>query len=265
MARLARVVVPELPHHVTQRGNRRQQTFFCDDDYRRYLDLMRQWCTQYQVQIWAYCLMPNHVHLILVPPSEDGLARAVGEAHRRYTRHVNFREGWRGHLWQGRFASFVMDEAYLLAATRYVERNPVRARLVDRAADWPWSSAGVHTGRVVGGLAACQWLRDDGRVGLLVGGAPSIRGRTGACPVDAPQRKYRQTARIDGIRPKARGRFKPPPAPQPGRTAQKKTERRNEDENLYGVPNGTPCKNACSVDALSAGRTGSAAWRQNGT
>jgi putative transposase len=145
---------------VTQRGNRRQQTFFCDDDYRQYLELMRQWCWQYQVQIWAYCLMPNHVHLVLVPPSEEALARAVGEAHRRYTRHVNFREGWRGHLWQGRFASFVMDEAYLLAATRYVERNPVRARMVDEAAEWPWSSAGAHTGRVVGGLAAGQWLRD---------------------------------------------------------------------------------------------------------
>ncbi|MEN6662463.1 MAG: transposase [Phycisphaerae bacterium] len=160
MARLARVVFPELPHHITQRGNRRQQTFFGDDDYRQYLDLMRQWCTQHQVQIWAYCLMPNHVHLILVPPSEEALARAVGEAHRRYTRHVNFREGWRGHLWQGRFASFVMDEAYLLAATRYVERNPVRAHLVDEAADWPWSSAAAHTGRVAGGLAAGEWLHE---------------------------------------------------------------------------------------------------------
>ncbi len=141
-----------MPHHVTQRGNRRQQTFFNDGDYRQYLDLMQHWCLQHQVAIWAYCLMPNHVHLILVPPSEESLCRAVGEAHRRYTRHINFREGWRGHLWQGRFASFVMDEPYLLAAARYVERNPVRARLVSQAADWPWSSAAAHTGLVAGGL-----------------------------------------------------------------------------------------------------------------
>ena len=133
-----------MPHHITQRGNRREQTFFADDDYQAYLDLMVAWCGRHGVRIWAYCLMPNHSHLILVPPSEDALCRAVGEAHRRYTRRINFREGWRGHLWQGRFASFVMDEAYLIAATRYAERNPVRAKLVERAEDWPWSSAGAH-------------------------------------------------------------------------------------------------------------------------
>jgi len=88
--------------------------------------------------------MPNHVHLIAVPQSEDGPARAIGEAHRRYTRRVNFREKWRGYLWQGRFASFVMDEPYLLAAARYVELNPVRAGLATDAADWPWSSAKAH-------------------------------------------------------------------------------------------------------------------------
>ena len=90
MARLARVVVPGLPHHITQRGNRRQQTFFCDEDYRSYLELMGQWCGAHQVEIWAYCLMPNHVHLIAVPQSADGLRRAVGEAHRRYTRWSTF-------------------------------------------------------------------------------------------------------------------------------------------------------------------------------
>jgi len=144
MARLARVVIPGIPHHVTQRGNRRQPTFFRDEDYTAYLELMREWCGRQKVEVWAYCLMPNHVHLIAVPSSEDGLRRAIGEAHRRYTRMVNFRERWRGHLWQGRFASFPMDEAYLLAATRYVERNPVRARL-SRCAWWyRWSSAKAH-------------------------------------------------------------------------------------------------------------------------
>jgi putative transposase len=144
MVRLARLVVPGLPHHVTQRGNRRQQTFFCDEDYAAYVELMADWCKERGVQIWAYCLMPNHVHLIAVPSSEDGLGRAIGEAHCRYTRRINFREKWRGYLWQGRFASYVMDEPYLLAAARYVELNPVRAGLTLDAADWPWSSAKAH-------------------------------------------------------------------------------------------------------------------------
>ena len=144
MPRLARLVVPGLPHHVTQRGNRRQQTFFCEDDYAAYVELMADWCRERGVEIWAYCLMPNHVHLIAVPQSEDGLARAVGEAHRRYTRRINFRQKWRGYLWQGRFASFVMDEPYLLAAARYVELNPVRAGLAADAGNWRWSSAKAH-------------------------------------------------------------------------------------------------------------------------
>lgn len=109
MVRLARVVVPGLPHHITQRGNRRQETFFCVEDYQEYLALIGEWYRACAVEVWAYCLMPNHVHLIAVPESADGLRRAIGEAHRRYTRRMNFREGWRGHLWQGRFASWVCD------------------------------------------------------------------------------------------------------------------------------------------------------------
>ncbi|HEC14865.1 MAG TPA: transposase [Rhodospirillales bacterium] len=144
MARLARVVVPGLPHHVTQRGNRQQDTFFKADDFRVYLDLMAEWCAHYGVEVWAYCLMTNHVHLIAVPESEEALGLAIGEAHRRYTRRVNFREGWRGHLWQGRFASFPMDERHLLAAARYVELNPVRAKMVKRPEDYIWSSARAH-------------------------------------------------------------------------------------------------------------------------
>ena len=91
-----------MPHHITQRGNRRQQTFFNDGDYAAYLELMAEWCREKGVQIWSYCLMPNHVHLIAVPSAEDGLRWAIGEAHRRYTRRINFREKWRGYLWQGR-------------------------------------------------------------------------------------------------------------------------------------------------------------------
>ncbi|MEA5114887.1 MAG: transposase [Geobacteraceae bacterium] len=144
MARIARVVAPGFPHHITQRGNRRQQTFFTIDDYRAYLDLMAEWSGWYKVEIWAYCLMPNHVHIIAVPQDEDGLRLAIGESHRRFTRRINFRYGWRGHLWQGRFASYPMDETYLLAAARYVELNPVKSKLCVHPEDYPWSSAPYH-------------------------------------------------------------------------------------------------------------------------
>lgn len=144
MARIARVIASGIPHHVTQRGNRRMQTFFSDEDYLSYLSLLSEWCRKCGVAIWAYCLMPNHVHLIAVPESEESLRRGIGEVHRRYSRMINFRENWRGHLWQGRFASFPMDESYLLAAARYVEMNPVTAALVQEAAEWPWSSTRAH-------------------------------------------------------------------------------------------------------------------------
>lgn len=144
MARISRVVAPGYPHHITQRGNRRQQTFFCADDYRAYLSLMSEWLNRHQVEIWAWCLMPNHTHLIAVPQTVEGLARGIGEAHRRYTRRINFRENWRGHLWQERFASFPMDETHLLSAVRYVEMNPVKAKMVERPEEYPWSSARAH-------------------------------------------------------------------------------------------------------------------------
>ena len=107
MARLARVVAPGLPHHLTQRGNRRQITFFNDEDYGVYLALMAEWCARRDVEIWAYCLMPTHVHLIAVPQTEAGLRLAIGEAHRRCNRHVNFRQGWRGHLGRGGLPRFL--------------------------------------------------------------------------------------------------------------------------------------------------------------
>jgi len=160
MARLARVVAPGLPHHVTQRGNRRQEVFFSDADYAAYKALLAEHCAAAGVAVWAYCLMPNHVHLILVPPDEDGLRAALGEAHRRYTRRINFREGWRGYLWQGRFASFVMDERHLLAAARYVELNPVRAGLARQPRAWRWSSAAAHLSGRDDGLVTVAPLLD---------------------------------------------------------------------------------------------------------
>ena len=137
MARIARYVVPDLPHHVTQRGNRRERVFFGDDDYRLYRDLLREACDRADVSVWAYCLMPNHVHLILTPTTADGLARALGKAHRRYSAFVNARLRVTGPLFQSRFGSVVMDEDHLIAAARYVALNPVRARLIARAEDWP--------------------------------------------------------------------------------------------------------------------------------
>lgn len=144
MARLARVVAVGEPHHVIQRGNRRQNVFFRDGDKREYLNILRLQAKLFSLEIWAYCLMDNHVHLIVVPQQEDSLTKAIGETHQLYTRMINFRERWRGYLWQGRFKSVPLDEKYLYAAVRYVERNPVRAKIVKKAEDYPWSSARIR-------------------------------------------------------------------------------------------------------------------------
>jgi len=144
MARLSRIVVPGLPHHVTQRGNGRQQTFFADEDYVLYRDLLGRECRAAEVAVWAWCLMPSHVHLILVPSDADGLRRALARVHRVYAGAIHARKRRTGHFWQGRFAAVAMDEGHLAAAFRYVLHNPVRARLVSRAEDWPWSSLRAH-------------------------------------------------------------------------------------------------------------------------
>ena len=133
MCLFARIVIPDVPHHVTQRGNRRLPVFFNGDDRRVYLALLAEACAANGTICLAWCLMDNHVHLILVPKTADGLRATLGEAHRRYARRINFREGWRGYLFQGRFASYPMDNAHLMAAVRYVENNPVAAGLVARA------------------------------------------------------------------------------------------------------------------------------------
>jgi putative transposase len=144
MARLPRIVLPGIPHHITQRGNRRERVFFEDGDYTLYLDLLADAAVRAQVAIWAYCLMPNHVHIIAVPGDEDGLQRTFRYVHRHYTGYVNARMRVTGHLWQGRFSSVAMDEVHLVSALRYVALNPVRARLVVRAEEWPWSSVSAH-------------------------------------------------------------------------------------------------------------------------
>ena len=146
MARLARIGIPHLPHHGIQRGVRSLPIFFRDADRAAYLDLLATFGAHHGVQFWAWCLRTNHVHLVVVPPEEPAaLARAIGEAHRRYTRFVNFRQGVRSHLCQERFHSFpIQTDHHLLTVMRYVERNPVRAKLVRQAVDHPWSSARHH-------------------------------------------------------------------------------------------------------------------------
>jgi len=144
MPRIPRLVVPGYPHHVTQRGNRRQKTFFHAEDYLAYLEFIAAAIPKAGRDIWAYCLMPNHVHFVIFPHHRDSLALLFKEAHRRYTRRINFREKWRGHLWQERFHSFVMDEPHLDATVRYVELNPVSAKLCERSQDWRWSSVHAH-------------------------------------------------------------------------------------------------------------------------
>jgi putative transposase len=120
MARIARLVVPGIPHHVTHRGNRRERTLFGDADYRLYGDWLGIAAAKTGAEIWAYCLMPNHLHAVVTPKDEAGLRRSFGDLHRRTTGHLNARNRWTGHLWQARFGSVPMDEKHLIAAIRYI-------------------------------------------------------------------------------------------------------------------------------------------------
>jgi putative transposase len=158
MSRLPRITVPGFPHHVTQRGNRRQRVFMEDDDYALYRDWLAQSCRVNGVEVWSYCLMPNHVHMILVPSDDLGISRAVGETHRRYSGYINSRLRVTGHLFQGRFGSVAMDEPHLMAAFRYVAMNPVKARRSVTAADWPWSSTPAHLRGTDDGLVTVKPL-----------------------------------------------------------------------------------------------------------
>jgi putative transposase len=160
MARLARLVVPGLPHHVTQRGNGRQRTFFSDSDCRLYRDLLAESLKAAGVACWAWVLMPNHVHLLLVPEDEDGLRRALAPVNRRYAGIINARRKRTGHFWQGRFGAVAMDEGHLAGALVYVMQNPVRARLVKRSQDWRWSSARAYVKGIDDGLTTAGPVRD---------------------------------------------------------------------------------------------------------
>jgi putative transposase len=150
MPRQARAVFPLVPHHVTQRGNRRRDVFFGRGDALAYLNLLQDCASRHGIEVAAYCLMPNHVHLVVVPSTADGLHRALKVVHGRHAQRVNRMRRWTGHLWQNRYFSSPLDSMHFLTAIRSVELNPVRAGIVDQAANYAWSSAAAHCG-----------LRDD--------------------------------------------------------------------------------------------------------
>jgi putative transposase len=179
VARIARVIAAGTPYHVTHRGNHRSDVFFDDADRAHYLALLAQHAKAYAMEVWAYCLMTNHVHLIVVGHEPHSLARAIGFAHMRHSRRINQRLGWTGHLWANRFYSTALDGEHLWGAVRYVERNPVRAGLVTRAEDYAWSSARAHARRQPDALLAetrpfpgpvddwPQWLASEGDEALV--------------------------------------------------------------------------------------------------
>ena len=147
MPRTARIVIPDFPYHITQRGNYRQDVFEDDEDRVSYLSWINDYSKKYKLSIVAYCLMDNHVHFIAIPRKDDSLAKVFSISHMRYSQYFNKKKKASGHLWQGRFYSCVMDDDYLVTALRYVERNPVRAGIVRKPWQWKWSSAGEHVGQ----------------------------------------------------------------------------------------------------------------------
>ena len=152
MPRVARIIAKDYPYHVTQRGNYRQTVFESDADYRQYLTWLKEYSEKYSLDIWAYCLMSNHVHFVCVPRDDNSLARTLNTLHMRYSQYYNRKKGITGHLWQGRYFSSILDDTHLYAAIRYVENNPVRAGIVREPEDYTWSSARGHCGIVSDGI-----------------------------------------------------------------------------------------------------------------
>ena len=161
MARLPRAVAVDCPHHVTQRGNGRQDVFFAERDREVYLDAFFDYAERYSLRVWGYCLMSNHVHFVVVPERERSLARVFGRTHSDYARYLNLARRRCGHLWQARFYSCALDARHARQALAYVERNPVRAGLVDCAEQYAWSTAAAHCREdsLEGRLDLHEWRR----------------------------------------------------------------------------------------------------------
>ena len=144
MPRIARTVAVGFAHHITQRGNNRQDVFFVDDDRNVYLQLLKEQADKYGLEIIGYCLMNNHVHLVVIPRAEDSLAKAIGRTHFRYSQYINRFHRRSGHLWQGRFYSCALDQRHFWLAMKYIELNPVRAGACRKPWQYPFSSSAVH-------------------------------------------------------------------------------------------------------------------------
>jgi len=161
MSRIARIVLEGVPYHVTQRGNGRQQVFFEDRDYELYSGLLARGCAQAGLVVWAYCLMPNHVHLIVVPERRSAMPQALGRVHADYAKYYNLKRRTCGHVWQARYFSTPLDGVHLWQAMAYVERNPVRARMVGGAEAYPWSSARMRRDGSGNGLIDLERWRES--------------------------------------------------------------------------------------------------------
>jgi len=149
MPRPLRIIVPDVPYHITQKGNREQNVFFTHEDRKRYLKWLSSYSELYEFDIIAYCLMSNHVHMVGIPRKSNSIARTIQILHTRHTQTINREKDWKGHLWHSRYFSTPLDDKHLWAAIRYVEQNPLRAGIIARAEDYLWSSARAHCGLAV--------------------------------------------------------------------------------------------------------------------
>ena len=215
MALLARIIAPGIPHHVTQRGNRRAQIFWGEADYLTYLVRLQADCVRRGLAILAYCLMPNHIHLIAIPDTALSLSTTLRDTHTAFAVYRNHLDQCTGHVWQGRFFSCVLDGAHLWAAMRYVERNPVRAGLVTTASEYRWSSAAAHCGLSADPLLAAlpaesefigdwaAWLHDEDPIEIAMLRQRTHTGR----PMGSPEfHTYLESLLARAVTPRKRGR-----------------------------------------------------------
>ena len=157
---MKRIIITNLPHHIIQRGLNGRQTFLIDDDYVVYLKIMAQCCRQYQIEILAYSLMPDHVHLIAIPKEQNSLSKCLRVAHGRYSKYINRRTGCTGQFWQGCYSSHFLDQHYLLTCARYIEINALKREYVDQPEQWRWCSAQAHINGCDDDLVRVQPLLD---------------------------------------------------------------------------------------------------------
>jgi putative transposase len=218
MPRQRRRVIPGIAHHIVQRGVRQLPLFHSEADRRNYRNALAEQCEKHDTRCLAWCLMDNHIHLILVPATEDGLRATLGRLHTRHAARINLAHGWHGHVFEGRFWSYPMDDTHLVAAVRYVENNPVKAGMVAWAEDWPWSSARCHVTGEGDGLTDRDALAPhfpDWRAYLAHG--PDAAGRDEAIELALRSGKPLGAAPwVAALVPPPRRRGRPPQSASPG-------------------------------------------------